>query len=95
MVRGLPPVRRTEPAKRMESDVMRIHCDACGRELESEKALQRTWDGTVYSFCSERCARAGRHLADDVSAGADDVAPGPEAAGDQDEPSPPRRSRSK
>ena len=74
---------------------MRIHCDACGLELASEKAVQRTWDGTVYSFCSERCARASRHLGDDVAAGSEDVAPGPEAAGDQDEPAPARRRPSK
>ena len=72
---------------------MRIHCDGCGCELESEKAIQRSWDGTIYSFCSDRCARASSHLADDVAADAEDRAVGPQTNGDADEPVPSNRPR--
>ena len=72
---------------------MRIHCDGCGREIESAQAIARSWDGQLSKFCSERCARAGRHLADDVAPGADDRAVGPLAEGDADEPAAPDRTR--
>jgi hypothetical protein len=64
---------------------MKIHCDACGAELRSEEAFRREWDGETFCFCSEACARAGRHLATDVQPGELEAGFGPRAQGDLDE----------
>ena len=41
---------------------MTTHCDGCGRTLDPGRALLRLWEGVLYFFCGEACARAGVHL---------------------------------
>jgi hypothetical protein len=72
---------------------MRIHCDGCGRALDSTQAVERSWDGEVFQFCSESCARAGRHLADDPYGEDEGSGGGPLPPGDLDEPLPKDRPR--
>ncbi|MBM4015617.1 MAG: hypothetical protein FJ293_11725 [Planctomycetes bacterium] len=38
---------------------MRIHCDHCGRVLDSAEALRQRVDDEQLWFCSEACATAG------------------------------------
>jgi hypothetical protein len=71
---------------------MRCHCDACGRELDSKRAILRSWEGEVFRFCSDACARSGIHLADDVYRD-DDTGAGPLAPGELDDA--PSRERQK
>ena len=65
---------------------MKIHCDACGRTLDRDRAIERIWDGEVFAFCCEACARSGRHLADDIYAEGEDGGVGPVAPGELDDP---------
>jgi hypothetical protein len=72
---------------------MRIHCDGCGRALEKSTAIARKVDEDEFFFCSEACARASRHLADEVYTEEDGHGTGPIAPGDADEPAPPPPKR--
>jgi YHS domain-containing protein len=72
---------------------MRIHCDGCGRAIASETAIARNFDGEPFFFCSDVCARAGRHLADEPYRDEDGTGAGPLAEGDLDEPKPATRPR--
>ena len=65
---------------------MRIHCDGCGRTLDAATAVTRTWDGVRFHFCSDACARGGRHLHDDPYGEEGGTGVGPLAPGDSDEP---------
>jgi len=72
---------------------MKIHCDACGKLLDRERAIEKTWDGEVFAFCSEECARASGHLAHDIYGEDDDDGTGPIAPGDLDDAAPGRAQR--
>lgn len=64
---------------------MKIHCDGCGKVLDQKTALERTWDGETFAFCSEACARSGSHLSNDIYADEEGGGVGPIAPGDVDE----------
>lgn len=64
---------------------MRIHCDACGVEIDLDGAVRREWDDETFWFCGEECARAGRHLAADVQPEELEAGFGPRAPGELDE----------
>lgn len=70
---------------------MQIHCDHCGKLLEATLALKRDLDGETLCFCSEACATAACHLADDPWADDDGSGVGPAIAGDLDDPPPKAR----
>ena len=61
---------------------MRIHCDACGKALEAEQALQKRVDGELLWFCSEACAARG-HVQDQPWE--DDEGGGPAIGGELDD----------
>ena len=65
---------------------MKIHCDGCGKVLDQKTAIERSWDGETFAFCSEACARSGSHLSSDIYAEGDGGGVGPIAPGDVDEP---------
>jgi len=72
---------------------MKIHCDACGKLLDHERAIEKAWEGEVFAFCSEECARASGHLAHEIYGEYEDVGNGPIAPGELDDAPPggPRR----
>ena len=72
---------------------MRIHCDGCGGAIQKSEAIARTVDDEEFFFCSEACARASRHLADEPYSEDDGHGAGPIAPGDADEPAPPPQRR--
>lgn len=64
---------------------MKIHCDTCGSVLDQKTAIERTWDGETFAFCSEACARSGGHLSADIYAEEEGGGVGPMPSGDVDE----------
>ena len=67
---------------------MKIHCDGCGKVLDAKTAIERSWDGETFAFCSEACARSGSHLSSDIYADEEGGGIGPIAPGDVDETRP-------
>jgi hypothetical protein len=73
---------------------VKIHCDACGKLLDRKNAIEQIWDGEVFAFCSEECARSGRHLAEDPYGGEENGGVGPVTPGDIDDQPLPSKERS-
>ncbi len=63
---------------------MRIHCDHCGKVVDTETALRREVDGELLYFCVAACALAGGHVADDPWEG-DEAGGGPAIGGELDD----------
>ena len=74
---------------------MKAHCDTCGTALDPKTSIERTWDGELFLFCGEACARGGGHLANDIYVDDDGNGTGPLAPGELDEARPQERRRNR
>ncbi len=37
-------------------DTKLVECNSCGKQFDFEKAVEREINGTMYTFCSKKCA---------------------------------------